>query len=67
MLLISKTGRIFDVPEQVAERYVATGFKESGEAVGEMLKTLHDRASVYSEEEGPVPCCQLYANYCPQN
>ncbi len=66
MLLINKTGRIFDVPEQVAERYVATGLKESKEAVGEMLKTLQNRVEAFPEEEGPSPCCNAYPNYCPQ-
>jgi len=66
MLLINKTGRIFDVPEHVVERYVATDLNKSKEAAGEMLKTLRNRTEAFPEEEGPSPCCNAYANYCPQ-
>ena len=64
MLLINETGRIFEVPEQVAEKYVVTNWKTSKEAVGDMLSALRSQPSV-SSEAVQADCCQLYANYCP--
>lgn len=64
MLLINKSGRIYDVPEQVAEQYVAMNLSGSKEAVGDMLSTLRRPASA-SPESAVEGCCNLYANYCP--
>lgn len=64
MLLINKSGRIYDVPEQVAEQYVAMDLSASKEAVGDMLSTLRRPASA-SPESAVEGCCNLYANYCP--
>lgn len=65
MLLINKSGRIYDVPEQIAENYVATGANR--EAVEDMLSTLRDRSSLVSEKDQAAGCCNIYANYCPNN
>ena len=45
MLLINKSGRIYDVPEKIAEQYVARDLSSSREAVGDMLSTLRKPAS----------------------
>jgi hypothetical protein len=66
MLLINKTGRIYDVPEQVAENYIATGRSASREAVSDMLSTLRNQPSVSSESVQAQGCCNLYSNYCPE-
>ena len=64
MLLMNKGGRIYDIPEQVAEQYVATDWSASREAIGDMLSTLRkpNEASHESLQEG---CCNAYPNYCP--
>jgi hypothetical protein len=64
MLLINKTGRIYDVPEQIAEKFVATGPSASREAIGDMLSTLRNPATS-SETVHADGCCNLYSNYCP--
>ena len=63
MLLMNKTGRIYDVPDQVAEKYIATS--TSREAVEDLVGTLRSRSTDSSEMEA-AGCCNLYANYCPQ-
>jgi len=64
MLLINKSGRIYDVPENVAEQYVARDLSSSREAVGDMLSTLRKPAAA-SPESQLEGCCNIYANYCP--
>jgi hypothetical protein len=63
MLLMNKTGRIYDVPEQLAEKYVATNLSSSKEVIGDMLNTLRKPASASLEAE--CGCCCVYSNYCP--
>jgi hypothetical protein len=65
MLLINKSGRIYDVPEHIADKYVATGCSASREAVGDMLSTLRSQPSGSCESVHTQSCCNLYANYCP--
>lgn len=64
MLLMNKSGRIYDVPDQMVEKYVATDWSASREAIDDMLSTLRKPASASSEsvQDG---CCNAYANYCP--
>lgn len=66
MLLMNKSGRIYDVPEQIANDYVATNWKASKEAVGDMLDILRSRPEVSSESIQAMGCCNVYANYCPE-
>jgi hypothetical protein len=66
MLLINKSGRIYDVPEHVAEKYVARDLSGSRETIGDMLSTLRQPAEA-SRESAAAGCCNLYANYCPNN
>ena len=63
MLLMNKGGLIYDVPEQVAEQYVATQWSSSREVIGDMLSTLQKPASAALESE--CGCCCVYSNYCP--
>jgi hypothetical protein len=65
MLLMNKSGRIYDVPEQLAERYVAAKMNTSREAIGDMLSTLRKPASASSEIASECGCCCVYSNYCP--
>ncbi|MCE5243122.1 MAG: hypothetical protein ABFD98_07945 [Syntrophobacteraceae bacterium] len=67
MLLMNKSGRIYDVPEQIAQKYVATGAGADREAVEDMLSTLRNRSSLVSEKEPAAGCCNIYSNYCPNN
>ncbi len=64
MLLINKSGRIYDVPENVASQYIAQDISTSKEAIGDMLSTLRKPASA-SPESALDGCCNAYANYCP--
>ncbi|OPX98952.1 MAG: hypothetical protein A4E60_02928 [Syntrophorhabdus sp. PtaB.Bin047] len=64
MLLINKSGRIYDVPEHVAENYVARDLSGSKESIGDMLSTLR-RPAETSPESAVAGCCNVYANYCP--
>lgn len=64
MLLINKSGRIYDVPEHVAESYVARDLSGSSESIGDMLSTLK-RPAEASPESAVTGCCNVYANYCP--
>ncbi len=63
MLLMNKSGRIYDVPEHLAEQYVATEWNASKEVLGDMLSTLRRPATASIESE--CGCCCAYANYCP--
>lgn len=63
MLLMNKSGLIYDVPEQIAEKYVATQWNSSKEVISDMLSTLHKPAS--AEVAAECGCCCQYANYCP--
>lgn len=63
MLLMNKSGLIYDVPEQIAEKYVATHARSSREAIGDMLSTLNQPVSAALESE--CGCCCVYSNYCP--
>lgn len=65
MLLVNKKGRIYDVPEQIADKFVATGWSASRETLGDMLSTLRKQPSVSSESFRAQDCCNLYSNYCP--
>jgi hypothetical protein len=63
MLLMNKNGRIYDLPEQLAEKYVAVDLSTSREEIGDMLSLLRTPASASSESlDG---CCNAFANYCP--
>ena len=64
MLLINKSGRIYDVPENVAEKYVARDLGSSKETIGDMLSTLR-RPAEPSRESAVTGCCTVYANYGP--
>ena len=64
MLLINRSGRIYDIPDKVAENYVAAG-NVSREAVGDMLSTLRSEPQVSAESMQAAGCCNLYSNYCP--
>ncbi len=66
MLLINKSGRIYDVPEQIAEKYVARDLSSSKETIGDMLSTLR-RPAEASRESSAAGCCNAFANYCPNN
>ena len=64
MLLVNKSGRIYDIPDEVAEKYIVKETRNSREAVNEILGTLRrpDLASPQSVQTG---CCNAYPNYCP--
>lgn len=64
MLMINRSGRIYDLPEEVADKYVATGSSASREAVGDMLAALNRPVSA-SPESVQMGCCNAYPNYCP--
>lgn len=63
MLLINKSGRIYDIPENVADQYVARDLAASREAIGDMLSGLKKPAAASIETASD--CCKIYANYCP--
>ncbi len=63
MLLMNKGGKLYDVPEQIAEQYVAAQWSGSREVIGDMLSTLRKPATAGLEAiDG---CCNAYPNYCP--
>ena len=64
MLLINKSGRIYDVPDNVADQYVARDLGTTRQAIGDMLSALRKSGSA---PDGPAidGCCNAYANYCP--
>jgi len=63
MLLMNKGGKLYDVPEPIAEQYMATQWSGSREEIGDMLSTLRNPASAdFDAEEG---CCNVLTNYCP--
>lgn len=63
---MNKSGRIYDVPEQLAEQCVTTKLSTSKEAIGDMLGQLRRSASASSEAAlDECGCCCIYANYCP--
>ena len=64
MLLMNKSGRIYDVPGEMAEKYVVNDSSASREVIGDMLSTLRKPASA-SPESALAGCCNAYANYCP--
>lgn len=43
MLLINKSGRIYDVPDNVADQCVARDLGTTRQAIGDMLSALADR------------------------
>lgn len=63
MLLMNQSGRIYDVPDEITEKYVATGWNASREAIGNFLSVTNDSASMIDESE--CGCCCVYSNYCP--
>ncbi len=65
MLLMNKSGRIYDVPEQLAEQYLAAKMSTSREAIGDMLSTLRKPATTSAEIASECGCCCAYSNYCP--
>jgi hypothetical protein len=65
MLLVNKSGRIYDVPEQLAEEFVAANMSVSREAINDMLSTLRKPAPALPEEDSECGCCCIYSNYCP--
>ena len=63
MLLMNKGGKLYDVPEPVAEQYLATQWSGSREEIGDMLSTLRNPASAgFDAVDG---CCNAVSNYCP--
>jgi hypothetical protein len=64
MLLINKNGRLYDVPDTVANEYVARDLGKTREAIGDMLSTLRKPESA-PDESSLEGCCNAYANYCP--
>jgi hypothetical protein len=63
MLLMNRGGKLYDVPEHIADQYVATQWSGSREAIGDMLSTLRNPASTqFVAEDG---CCNAFPNYCP--
>ena len=63
MLLMNKGGKLFDVPEQIAEQYMATQWSSSREEIGDMLSTLRNPTS--ADVDALDGCCNAYPNYCP--
>ena len=65
MLLVNKSGRIYDVPEQLAKQYMATKMK-SREEIDDLLSTLRKPATASAEiASAECGCCCIYSNYCP--
>jgi hypothetical protein len=63
MLLMNKGGKLFDVPEHIAEQYMATQWSGSREEIGDMLSTLRNPAP--ADFDAVDGCCNAYPNYCP--
>jgi len=63
MLLVNKGGKLYDVPETIAEHYAATRCSGCREEIGDLLSTLRNPAS--AEFDALDGCCNAYANYCP--
>ncbi len=63
MLLMNKGGRLYDVPEHIAEQYVATQWNGATECYDDLLSTLRNQPSAnFDTVDG---CCNAYPNYCP--
>ncbi len=64
MLLMNRSGRFYDVPEHLAEEFVALDLSSSRETINEMLGTMRASISPLPEEDD-CGCCCIYSNYCP--
>ena len=64
MLLMSENGLVYDIPDDVSEKYLATTWNSLKESIGGFLSASEDPApteSVVAE----CGCCCVYSNYCP--
>ena len=64
MLLMNRSGRVYDFPEHLAREFVALDLSSSKETINEMLSTLRTTYSPMPEEDD-CGCCCIYSNYCP--
>jgi hypothetical protein len=65
MLLVNKSGRIYDVPEQLAKQYIAAKMSQSREEIDDLLSTLRKPAAASPGVDSECGCCCIYSNYCP--
>lgn len=65
MLLLNKSGRIYDVPEKLANQYIATKMGQSREELDDLLSTLRKPVPASAGVDSECGCCCIYSNYCP--
>lgn len=64
MLLMNKSGRVYDVPDTISEKFIVTSWNASSASLKDFLCSSNE-ASPSTTNELDCGCCCVYSNYCP--